>query len=126
MRDEPDGQHRTSGMSRHGGEPRAQDQERHMSDVTFLETLESVIRQRVAAAPEGSYTARLAAEGVLKVAQKVGEEAVELAIAAAVQDRAHVMAEAADLMYHFLLLLKLRDLTLADVVAELEGRHRPT
>jgi phosphoribosyl-ATP pyrophosphohydrolase len=97
-----------------------------MSNVTFLETLESVIRQRVAAAPEGSYTARLASEGVLKVAQKVGEEAVELAIAAAVQDRAHVTAEAADLIYHLLLLLKLRDLTLADVVAELEGRHRPT
>ncbi len=95
-----------------------------MSDVAFLETLEGVIRQRVAAAPEGSYTARLAAEGVLKVAQKVGEEAVELVLAAAAQDRAHVTAEAADLIYHLLLLLKLRDLTLADVVAELEGRHR--
>jgi phosphoribosyl-ATP pyrophosphohydrolase len=96
-----------------------------MSGVAFLETLESVIRQRVAATPAGSYTARLAAEGVLKVAQKVGEEAVELALAAAAQDRAHVTAEAADLLYHLLLLLKLRDLTLADVVAELEGRHRP-
>jgi phosphoribosyl-AMP cyclohydrolase / phosphoribosyl-ATP pyrophosphohydrolase len=96
-----------------------------MSNVAFLEKLENVIQQRVAAAPEGSYTARLAAEGVLKVAQKVGEEAVELALAAAVQDRAHVTAEAADLMYHLLLLLKLRDLRLADVVAELESRHRP-
>jgi phosphoribosyl-ATP pyrophosphohydrolase len=95
-----------------------------MGDVKFLETLENVIRQRVAASPEGSYTARLAAEGVLKVAQKVGEEAVELALAAAAQDRAHVTAEAADLIYHLLLLLKLRDLTLADVVTELEGRHR--
>jgi phosphoribosyl-ATP pyrophosphohydrolase len=97
-----------------------------MSDVTFLETLESVIRERVATAPEGSYTARLASDGVLKVAQKVGEEAVELVIAAAVQDRAHVLSEAADLVYHFLLLLKVRDLTLADVVAELESRHRPS
>jgi phosphoribosyl-ATP pyrophosphohydrolase len=96
-----------------------------MSNVAFLEKLENVIQQRVAAAPEGSYTARLAAEGVLKVAQKVGEEAVELALAAAVQDRAHVTAEAADLIYHLLLLLKLRDLRLADVVAELESRHRP-
>lgn len=95
-----------------------------MGDVAFLETLENVIRQRVTASPEGSYTARLAAEGVLKVAQKVGEEAVELALAAAAQDRAHVKSEAADLIYHLLLLLKLRDLTLADVVAELEGRHR--
>jgi phosphoribosyl-ATP pyrophosphohydrolase len=98
-----------------------------MSDVTFLETLEDVIAQRVAASsPEGSYTARLAAEGLLKVAQKVGEEAVELALAAAAKDRAHVTSEAADLIYHLLVLLKLRDLTLADVVAELEGRHRPT
>jgi phosphoribosyl-AMP cyclohydrolase / phosphoribosyl-ATP pyrophosphohydrolase len=96
-----------------------------MSNVAFLEKLENVIQQRVAAAPEGSYTARLAADGVLKVAQKVGEEAVELALAAAVQDRAHVTAEAADLIYHLLLLLKLRDLRLADVVAELESRHRP-
>jgi hypothetical protein len=48
-----------------------------------------------------------------------------VALAAAAQDRAHVTAEAADLSYHLLLLLKLRDLTLADVVAELEGRHRP-
>jgi phosphoribosyl-ATP pyrophosphohydrolase len=95
-----------------------------MSDVTFLETLEAVIRQRIGASPEGSYTARLAAEGTLKVAQKVGEEAVELALAAAAQDRAHVTAEAADLIYHLLLLLNLRDLRLADVVAELEIRHR--
>jgi phosphoribosyl-ATP pyrophosphohydrolase len=96
-----------------------------MSDLAFLEKLENLIQQRVAAAPEGSYTARLAAEGVLKVAQKVGEEAVELVLAAAAQDRAHVTAEAADLIYHLLLLLKLRDIKLADVVAELEGRHRP-
>jgi phosphoribosyl-ATP pyrophosphohydrolase len=95
-----------------------------MSDVRFLETLETVIRQRIAAAPQGSYTARLAAEGTLKVAQKVGEEAVELALAAAAQDRAHVVAEAADLLYHLLLLLQLRDLRLGDVIAELEGRHR--
>jgi phosphoribosyl-ATP pyrophosphohydrolase len=95
-----------------------------MTNVTFLETLEDVIQQRVAASPEGSYTARLAAAGTLKVAQKVGEEAVELALAAAAQDRAHVTAEAADLLYHLLLLLRLRDLKLADVVAELEKRHR--
>jgi phosphoribosyl-ATP pyrophosphohydrolase/phosphoribosyl-AMP cyclohydrolase len=95
-----------------------------MTDLAFLETLESVIRQRVAASPENSYTARLAAEGVLKVAQKVGEEGVELALAAAAQDRAHVISEAADLVYHLLLLLRLRDLNLADIVAELEGRHR--
>ena len=94
-----------------------------MSNVNFLETLEGVIARRVNEAPEGSYTARLASQGTLKVAQKVGEEAVELAIAAAAQDRAHVTAEAADLIYHLLLLLRLRELRLADIVAELEARH---
>ena len=62
----------------------------------------------------------------LKVAQKIGEEGVELALAAAAQDRDRVTAEAADLLYHLLVVLRLRDLTLADVVAELERRHRPS
>ena len=96
-----------------------------MSDTAFLEKLESVIRQRLAEAPTGSYTAKLASQGILKVAQKLGEEGVELALAAAAQDRARVTAEAADLVYHLLLLLAMRELTLRDVVAELERRHRP-
>jgi len=97
-----------------------------VSGTSFLETLETVIEQRLEDAPEGSYTSRLAGQGTLKVAQKVGEEAVERALAAVAQERAHVTAEAADLLYHLLLLLRLRDLKLADVVAELEARHRPT
>ena len=95
-----------------------------MSDVAFLEQLQAIIRDRIATAPEGSYTARLAAAGVLKVAQKVGEEGVELALAAAAQDRARVTSEAADLLYHLLLLLELRELSLSDVIDELERRHR--
>ena len=95
-----------------------------MSDTAFLTELAAIIRQRVADAPEGSYTAKLAAQGVLKVAQKVGEEGVELALAAAVQDEGRVTSEAADLVYHLLLLLELRKLTLSDVIAELERRHR--
>ncbi len=95
-----------------------------MSDVAFLERLQGIIRQRIATAPDGSYTARLASQGVLKVAQKVGEEGVELALAAAVQDRARVTAEAADLLYHLLLLLELRELSIGDVMDELERRHR--
>jgi phosphoribosyl-ATP pyrophosphohydrolase/phosphoribosyl-AMP cyclohydrolase len=95
-----------------------------VSDVAFLERLQAIIRDRIATAPEGSYTARLAAAGVLKVAQKVGEEGVELALAAAAQDRARVTSEAADLLYHLLLLLELRELSLADVIDELERRHR--
>ena len=96
-----------------------------MSDVAFLEQLQTVIRQRIATAPPSSYTAKLAAQGVLKVAQKVGEEGVELALAAAAQDKVRVIAEAADLVYHLILLLAMRELTLGDVVAELERRHRP-
>lgn len=95
-----------------------------MSDTEFLAQLQDIIRQRLADAPEGSYTAKLAGQGMLKVAQKLGEEGVELALAAAAQDRARVTAEAADLVYHLLVLLAMRELTLADVVAELKGRHR--
>jgi len=95
-----------------------------VTDSTFLDELQAVIRQRLADAPSGSYTARLAAQGTLKVAQKVGEEGVELALAAAAQDSARVTAEAADLVYHLLLLLAMRDLSLSDVVTELERRHR--
>ena len=95
-----------------------------MSDTAFLVELQAIIRQRLADTPEGSYTARLASQGMLKVAQKLGEEGVELALAAAAQDQARVTAEAADLVYHLLLLLALRELTLDDVVAELERRHR--
>ena len=95
-----------------------------MGDTDFLVELQSVIRQRLADTPEGSYTAKLASQGMLKVAQKLGEEGVELALAAAAQDQARVTAEAADLVYHLLLLLAMRDLTLGDVVTELERRHR--
>jgi phosphoribosyl-ATP pyrophosphohydrolase/phosphoribosyl-AMP cyclohydrolase len=95
-----------------------------MSTIDFLNTLESVIRQRLTEAPSGSYTARLATQGMLKVAQKIGEEGVELALAGAVEDNARVTAESADLLYHLLILLAMREVTLGDVVAELERRHR--
>jgi len=95
-----------------------------VSDTAFLEKLQEIIRERLADQPAGSYTARLAAQGILKVAQKVGEEGVELALAAAAQDRARVTAEAADLVYHVLLLLAMRELSLSDIAMELERRHR--
>jgi len=94
-----------------------------VSDTAFLEKLQEIIRERLADQPAGSYTARLAAQGILKVAQKVGEEGVELALAAAAQDRARVTAEAADLVYHVLLLLAMRELSLSDIAMELERRH---
>lgn len=94
-----------------------------MSGAGFLETLESVVAARLAERPDGSYTARLASQGLLKVAQKVGEEGVELALAGAAQDDERVTAEAADLIFHLLVLLRLRGVSLGDVIAELERRH---
>jgi phosphoribosyl-ATP pyrophosphohydrolase/phosphoribosyl-AMP cyclohydrolase len=91
--------------------------------LSFLSQLESVIEQRVSARPEGSYTARLWAEGATRMAQKVGEEGVEVALAAVTQSPEKLIGEAADLLFHLTLLLKSRQLSLADVVAELERRH---
>lgn len=91
--------------------------------LSFLQRLEEVIAERVAGRPEGSYTARLFAQGAERIAQKVGEEGVELALASVGTDDAKVVGEAADLLYHLMILLRHRGLTLADVAAELELRH---
>lgn len=90
----------------------------------FLAALEGVIAQRIATRPEGSYTARLLRGGIRRIAQKVGEEGLELALASVAESDAEVIGEAADLLYHLLLLLNAKDLTLERVVAELEARHR--
>jgi phosphoribosyl-ATP pyrophosphohydrolase/phosphoribosyl-AMP cyclohydrolase len=91
--------------------------------LEFLGRLEQIIAQRIADPPPGSYTAKLVEEGLTRIAQKVGEEGVELALAAVVQDDEAVIGEAADLMYHIALLLKAKGLSLAQVAAELEARH---
>ena len=93
------------------------------SELEFLIELETVIRSRLRDVPEGSYTATLAAAGTQRVAQKVGEEAVELAIAAVAGDRDGLRDEAADLLFHLLLLLAVEDSQLADVVRILRERH---
>ena len=94
-----------------------------MSNIEFLQTLEKVIQARLENPPEGSYTASLVAAGAKRIAQKVGEEGVELALAAVAGDRDETVNEAADLVYHLLVLLNIRDLRLADVAALLEARH---
>jgi len=91
--------------------------------LAFLSQLERVIGQRIASRPEGSYTAKLLAEGTRRIAQKVGEEGLELALAAVAQSDEEVIGEAADLLYHTMLLLQVKDLSLAKVVAALEMRH---
>jgi phosphoribosyl-ATP pyrophosphohydrolase/phosphoribosyl-AMP cyclohydrolase len=90
----------------------------------FLAKLEGIIEQRIASRPEGSYTSKLLAEGTRRIAQKVGEEGLELALAAVAQPDEEVLGEAADLLYHAMLLLQVKNLSLAKVAAELELRHR--
>jgi phosphoribosyl-ATP pyrophosphohydrolase/phosphoribosyl-AMP cyclohydrolase len=91
--------------------------------LAFLSRLAGVIEQRIAENPEGSYTARLFAKGPTRIAQKVGEEGIEVALAAVAEGDDKVVSESADLLYHLLVLLKSRGVTLARVVAELELRH---
>jgi phosphoribosyl-ATP pyrophosphohydrolase/phosphoribosyl-AMP cyclohydrolase len=91
--------------------------------LAFLGALEAVIAQRMAERPEGSYTARLHGAGPKRIAQKVGEEGLEVALAAVAETDDKLVAESADLLYHLLLLLKSRGLRLEHVVAELESRH---
>lgn len=90
----------------------------------FIYDLEKVIEQRITENPEGSYTSRLFSRGVNKVAQKVGEEAVELVIEAKDDNLDLFINEAADLLYHFLILLKTKDQKLEDIEAVLKGRHK--
>ncbi|TLY79958.1 MAG: bifunctional phosphoribosyl-AMP cyclohydrolase/phosphoribosyl-ATP diphosphatase HisIE [Gammaproteobacteria bacterium] len=91
--------------------------------LAFLAALEAIIAQRIAERPEGSYTARLFAEGPKRLAQKVGEEGLEVALAAAAETDDKLIAESADLLFHLLVLLKSRGLPLERVVAELQSRH---
>jgi phosphoribosyl-ATP pyrophosphohydrolase/phosphoribosyl-AMP cyclohydrolase len=91
--------------------------------LSFLLQLEQLIAERIAAAPEGSYTARLYAGGVRRVAQKVGEEGLEVALAGAGESDHALLGECADLLYHLLVLLRSRSLPLADVIEELRRRH---
>ncbi|HEY6641245.1 bifunctional phosphoribosyl-AMP cyclohydrolase/phosphoribosyl-ATP diphosphatase HisIE [Povalibacter sp.] len=93
------------------------------SGLAFLSRLEAVIAQRIAEQPEGSYTARIWHQGPTRMAQKVGEEGVEVALAAVTQADDGLISESADLLFHLALLLKSRNLTLGAVVQELERRH---
>lgn len=93
------------------------------ADFAFLSKLEAVIAQRITDQPSGSYTARIWSEGPTRLAQKVGEEGVEVALAAVTQEDERLVSEAADLLFHLVLLLKSRDLSLANAVKELEQRH---
>lgn len=94
-----------------------------MIDLTTLARLEATIAARRAADPDSSYVARLNAKGLNKIAQKLGEEATETVIAALAGDRAELVGEAADLLFHLLVLLNAKNVPLGDVLAELDRRE---
>ncbi len=90
----------------------------------FLYQLESLLAERKTADPASSYTAKLYASGTKRIAQKVGEEGVETALAATVHDKHELTNEASDLMYHLLVLLQDQDLNLGTVIDNLKARHK--
>ncbi len=91
--------------------------------MTTLQTLAATIAARKGADPESSWTAKLLSKGPEKCAEKFGEEAIEAIIEAVRGDRARLTAEAADVLYHLLVMLAARDITLAEVEAELARRE---
>jgi len=94
------------------------------ADWTFLYQLEQLLAERKHADPASSYTASLYASGTKRIAQKVGEEGVETALAATVNDRDELTNEASDLVYHLLVLLQDQDLNLSAVIDNLRQRHK--
>lgn len=93
--------------------------------LAFLAGLERLVCERDEQRPKGSYTTDLFTAGVKRIAQKVGEEGVETALAATAGDEEELLNESADLLYHLLVLLRARDASLSDVISELQSRHGP-
>jgi phosphoribosyl-ATP pyrophosphohydrolase/phosphoribosyl-AMP cyclohydrolase len=94
------------------------------SNISFISDLEQVIASRKGADADSSYTAHLFSKGIKRIAQKVGEEGVETALAATVKDLDELKNESADLIYHLLVLLQASDLSLEDVIEVLKKRHK--
>lgn len=117
VRAEPMGPTCHQGTTTCFGEPESQ-------PLAILERLSRVIRQRREQMPETSYTASLLAQGTAHIAQKVGEEGVEVALAAVAESNEKLTEEAADLLFHLLVLLEARELSLHDVCRILEQRHQ--
>lgn len=87
-----------------------------------LSDLEAIVAERAKASPETSWTAKLVEKGQTRAAKKLGEEAVEAVIAVISGDRREIVSESADLLYHLLVVLKIADVPLQEVLEELEGR----
>jgi phosphoribosyl-ATP pyrophosphohydrolase/phosphoribosyl-AMP cyclohydrolase len=97
--------------------------EQTLTEQNFLSELEQVISQRKLEKPEDSYTAHLFSKGTTKIAQKVGEEGVEVALAAVAETKEDLLGECADLFYHTLVLLADKNIALSEVMAVLQKRH---
>ncbi len=91
-----------------------------------LSDLEAIVAKRANATPEESWTAKLVAGGQAKAAKKLGEEAIEAVMAAVQNDRENLVYESADLLYHLMVVLKIADIPLQDVMQELERRTAQT
>ena len=100
-------------------------EENHVNPLLFLTELQDFINRRKEEMPEGSYTTKLFKEGINKIAQKVGEEALETVIEATNGTSDHLVYEASDLLYHLLVMLTEKGLRIEEVAQELQKRHDP-
>ncbi|SFO94031.1 bifunctional phosphoribosyl-AMP cyclohydrolase/phosphoribosyl-ATP diphosphatase HisIE [Prevotella sp. tf2-5] len=113
------------GPTCHTGTDTCWGEENDMNPLLFLTELQDFINKRKEEMPEGSYTTKLFRDGVNKIAQKVGEEALETVIEATNGTKDHLIYEASDLLYHLLVLLTEKGLRIEEVAAELQKRHDP-
>lgn len=113
------------GPTCHKGTDTCWGEDNEMNSLLFLTELQDFINKRKEEMPEGSYTTKLFRDGVNKIAQKVGEEALETVIEATNGTSDHLVYEASDLLYHLLVLLTEKGLRIEDVAAELQKRHDP-
>ena len=111
------------GPTCHLGTASCFDRDKELPGFGFIGQLESIIADRQVHQSSDSYTVRLLNGGVQRIAQKVGEEGVEVALAAVKQDKREIIGEVADLIYHLLVLLRQQNLSLSDVAQQLQGRH---
>ena len=95
-----------------------------MGDIKFLEELEAIIASRIKDQPEGSYVSKMAKKGLDQVLKKIGEESAEVIMAAKGGKKEEVIHEAADLIFHLMMVLALQDVSLGEVVDQLRSRHK--
>ena len=113
------------GPTCHTGTDTCWGEENHANPLLFLTELQDFINRRKEEMPEGSYTTKLFKEGINKIAQKVGEEALETVIEATNGTSDHLVYEASDLLYHLLVMLTEKGLRIEEVAQELQERHDP-